>query len=117
MVGATASDANAVAGRPADRDILVVGKPGPCAPLRHRQRLAPNVDCLNRDLAARLTERRGPVPPVTPFGSEMAAPARSGTFSFTATSQRMGSNFGRSAYPFRPNAPVYRNPVLPAGKP
>lgn len=36
-----------------------------------------------------------------------------GTFNRAATAQRMGSNFGTSVYPQRPEMPTYHSPLVP----
>lgn len=98
--------------RDAKRDILVTGqRPAPgCT----GQSAAQPVDyaCLNGELKAAATS----VPPPAPSAADAVTaqattPSKVGTFSHTATAQRMGQNFGKSAQPYRPPAPQYTNPV------
>lgn len=67
--------------------------------------------CLNRSLEgeARPPVHRGAAAPV-----DLTSPERTGTFSYSAVSQRMGANFGRAATPQRPQTPTYSN-AIPGG--
>ncbi len=93
------------------RDILVTGqRPGSTCDGRTS---AQPIDyaCLNGQLQ---TAAKG-APPARSAAdavtSQATTPSKAGTFSFSATSQRMGKNFGHSAQPYRPPPPVYTNPV------
>jgi hypothetical protein len=72
-------------------------------------------DCLN----AELKEGAEVEAQVPGFKAADAAgrgnPEKLGTFSYTATQIRMGSNFGKSVKPERPPAPSTANVLLPAG--
>ena len=73
-------------------------------------------DCLNAGLQAS-AEGQEHVPTIDAKAlTGRGNPEALGTFSFTATSIRMGKNFGHSVYPERPPAPT-TNPMLPGGKP
>lgn len=73
-------------------------------------------DCLNQQLKADAQDQ-GNAPPTT-IAKDAAgngAPTTVGTFSYTGTSIRMGSNFGKSAFPQRPPAPSFTSALVPAG--
>ena len=66
--------------------------------------------CVN-DAMAHLTEQaHGPQVTAT-LGATSPAPAV-GTFNRTATAERMGNNFGHSAFPQRPAPAVYGSPLF-----
>lgn len=91
-------------------DVVVTGER---AASRCAARGRMDVACLNREVAAAAASARPPVP-ADPM-KELRAPIRAGTFSRAATEQRMGSNFGRAATPYRPGAAFRASPILPVG--
>lgn len=71
--------------------------------------------CLNSALKTATTAAQPAPSAADAITSQATTPSKVGTFSHTATAQRMGQNFGKSAQPYRPPAPVYTNPA--AGRP
>jgi hypothetical protein len=74
-------------------------------------------DCLTAGLQAS-AEEQGPGQVPTLDAKALTGrgnPEALGTFSFTATSIRMGKNFGHSVFPERPTAPVTTNVLFPKG--
>jgi hypothetical protein len=73
---------------------------------------ASSYNCLNRDLQKQVViQHQG--------GADVSIDARSpapavGTFNQTAVREHLGSNFGKSAVPQRPSAPVFTSPLIPA---
>jgi hypothetical protein len=78
----------------------------------------PAFDCLNEQLKA-TAEGAVPSDPNTALNLVVgkAEPNKVGTFSHTGESIRMGSNFGKSAFPQRPPAPAYGNALTAGVKP
>lgn len=72
--------------------------------------------CLTRSLKAEARSAPGGTSAIDAAAAQAHVPSRVGTFSFSATAQRMGSNFGKAAMPYRPPPPVYANPII-AGQP
>jgi len=100
----------------AQDELLVIGRSpaGSCAQTRADGGQAIDYACLTRGLAsAPLSGPSAGKAAVDTAAAQARAPSRSGTFSFTATQQRMGSNFGVSATPNRPPRPVYGPPMTP----
>ncbi|WCM25949.1 hypothetical protein NDN01_18230 [Sphingomonas sp. QA11] len=77
----------------------------------------PDLSCLNRELQT--AAKSGQVAPSAAGDTTSRAnvPSKVGTFSFSATAQRVGRNFGKSATPYRPPAPVFTSPVMPGPRP
>jgi hypothetical protein len=101
---------------PVPSDIIVNGKRATVCSVPHGRAQGIDYACLNGQLTAAARDGQ-PVPPVADQTSSQAdVPSRVGTFSYSATRQRMGSNFGRSAQPDRPPAPNYANAIT-AGRP
>jgi hypothetical protein len=74
----------------------------------------PDYACLNAQLKSVAASAQPQ--PAGPSSFDIVGngqPDKVGTFSFSGTAEQMGSNFGKSAYPYRPNAPVYAPPVAP----
>ncbi|MES2452011.1 MAG: hypothetical protein V4610_15745 [Pseudomonadota bacterium] len=71
-----------------------------------------DLPCLDAELKA--AAKRPALPAIGATAAEATTPSRVGTFSHTATAQRMGRNFGRSAQPYRPAAPAYTSTVTGA---
>lgn len=70
-------------------------------------------DCLNQELKQASQERTDSAPTAnaaTVVGA--GAPTTVGTFSYTGTSVRMGSAFGKSATPQRPPAPSFTSALV-----
>ena len=104
-----ASDGNV----PAVGEVIVNGKPSCSAGGGHGLDLG----CLNNQLQT-AAKAGDPASSVTPDAVRDAqTPSKAGTFSQTATAERLGKNFGKSAQPYRPPAPVYSNSILPTGAP
>ena len=96
-------------------DVVVIGKrPGStCGGTASAQPI--DYACLNSELKTAATAAQ-PAPSATDaVTSQATTPSKVGTFSHTATVQRMGQNFGKSAQPYRPLAPIYAKPA--AGPP
>ncbi len=70
----------------------------------------PAFDCLNQQLKA-AAQSASTIDPNAQLKAVVGngEPNKVGTFSYTGESIRMGSNFGKSAFPQRPAAPVYSN--------
>jgi len=71
--------------------------------------------CLNGELKTAATAAQPAPSAADATAAQATTPSKIGTFSFSATSQRMGQNFGKSAEPYRPPAPQYATPVRGAG--
>jgi hypothetical protein len=70
-------------------------------------------DCLNASLQAAALSAPPPTHVYDVYDAVgSGAPTQVGTFSFTATAIQMGNAFGHSAFPQRPAAPVYSNPIV-----
>ncbi len=113
---AHAAEPRAAAAAASVGEVIVNGKRQPAcsstAPGGHGLNLA----CLNGQVKA-AAEAGNPAPPAIDATTAQAnTPSKVGTFSEAATSERLGKNFGKSAMPYRPPAPVYANPIM-AGKP
>ncbi|SHI25357.1 hypothetical protein [Pollutimonas bauzanensis] len=85
--------------------------PGACVDVEVGGYRALSYDCLSRQMAP--TENRAPGNPA--LASEdiaKQAPNRLGLFNQSATSNRMGNQFGKSAFPQRPPAAQGASPLL-----
>lgn len=101
---------------PATSDVIVNGKRATVCSVPHGSAQGIDYVCLNGQLKAAARDGQ-PVPPVADRTTSQAdVPSRVGTFSYSATRQRMGNNFGHSAQPDRPSAPNYANAIT-AGRP
>jgi len=99
--------------RTATDDILVNGKRDTaCPPAKGTI----DYTCLNGDLQAAASAGQPAPPAADAATSQVDVPSRVGTFSYSATHQRLGSNFGHSVTPARPPAPTFINPIT-AGRP
>jgi len=67
--------------------------------------------CLNKDLKAAASAAQPTPLAADAITAQATTPSKVGTFSHTATAQRMGQNFGKSAQPWRPPAAQYTSPV------
>ncbi|SAI65578.1 Uncharacterised protein [Bordetella ansorpii] len=83
--------------------------PASCVDVEVNGYRAPSYDCLSQQMAPRA---RAPHenPALASEGVARMPSNQLGLFNRAATSNRMGSNFGNSAFPQRP-APIYTNPV------
>jgi hypothetical protein len=71
-------------------------------------------DCLNLNLKDAAQDHGPTAPAVTAKDvTGSGAPTTVGTFSYTATSIRMGNAFGHSATPQRPPAPSFTSALVP----
>lgn len=108
---------------PARRDIVVTGtrpQSGCTAVAPNASQSSagqPDLACLNGELQA--AARAGqPLPSaVDATTAQATVPSKVGTFSYSATQQRMGQNFGKSATPYRPPTPTYTTPTVPGPRP
>lgn len=90
------------------RDIVVTGRPSGSACTGGASAQPIDYACLNAALKATATAAQ---PARERAAAEADRPSKVGTFSFAATAQRMGANFGHSAQSYRPPAPRYANPA------
>ena len=71
-------------------------------------------DCLNQELKDAAQDHADTAPAVSAKDvTGTGAPTTVGTFSYTATSIRMGNAFGHSAIPQRPPAPSFTSALVP----
>lgn len=70
--------------------------------------------CLNKALALRAAPAPGIAAVIGGVAAQAHVPSRIGTFSYSATAQRMGSAFGRSATPYRPPPTAFSRPITGA---
>lgn len=70
---------------------------------------APDMSCLNQQLEQKALAARAA--PVIPPVDAHSASVQTGGFNQAAVAQQYGQNFGKSAEPYRPPAPVYAAPV------
>lgn len=84
-------------------------EPASCVEVEVNGYRAPSYDCLSQQMAPRA---RAPheAPGLASEGVARTPSNQLGLFNRAATSNRMGSNFGNSAFPQRP-APIYTSPV------
>ncbi|WP_144637843.1 hypothetical protein [Bordetella genomosp. 13] len=84
-------------------------QPSACVDVEANGQRSPSYDCLSQQMAP-----RPPAPHENPAlaseGVVRMAPNQVGLANRAATSNRMGSNFGHSAFPQRPT-PIYTSPV------
>lgn len=74
-------------------------------------------ECLSRQLASpQTTVSAEKLRDISPLSARNAARPTNelGLFNRSATSIRMGSNFGHSAMPQRPSSPPMQSPIIPA---
>jgi hypothetical protein len=73
---------------------------------------AQQYDCLNQQMQQN-------VPPRAPSAADLTTPTAGspapavGSFNQAATQERLGNNFGKSAFPQRPAPPVFPAPLAP----
>lgn len=97
------------------RDVVVNGKRAEtCAPAAQAHAGAVDYACLNGQLEAAATAAQPAPPAADAVTAQATTPSKAGTFSFSATHERLGSSFGRSVAPQRPPAPGYSNAVTGA---
>lgn len=109
-------DAKAEAVDPGDDELLVIGRrpAPPCIRAAAEGKQVIDYACLTQELArGSASVSSAGQAALDAAAAQARDPSRSGTFSFTATQQRMGSNFGVSATPARPPRPVYAPPMTP----
>jgi len=71
-------------------------------------------ECLNQSLKDAAQQQSDTAPAVSAKDvTGSGAPTTVGTFSYTATSIRMGNAFGHSAIPQRPPAPSFTSALVP----
>ncbi len=70
---------------------------------------APGMSCLNQELEQKAAAARH-VPNIPPVDARSAA-VQTGGFNQAAVAQQYGQNFGKSAQPYRPPAPVFAPPI------
>lgn len=117
LIGAAASSAVAApkTDEPAVPETVIVRGTASCSEAQPDGTRALSWSCLNASLQAR--EEDPPIPVLhAKDATGRGNPEALGTFSFTATSIRMGNAFGKSAIPQRPSAPVYSNNFHPGAK-
>jgi hypothetical protein len=67
------------------------------------------MSCLNQELAQKAAAVAH-APTVAPLDAQSSA-VKVGGFNQAAVAQQYGQNFGKSAQPYRPPAPVYASPL------
>ncbi|MDD4889949.1 MAG: hypothetical protein PHU85_08450 [Phycisphaerae bacterium] len=98
----------------ADSEVVVTGKrPSDCTAKAGTAK-APDYACLSFELKAAAKPGQSGPPAEDAITGQADQPNKAGTFSYSATHQRLGSNFGKSAQLARPPAPVFTTPVVPA---
>jgi hypothetical protein len=79
-----------------------------CVEVEINGQKAPGMNCLNQELAQKAAAARTPA--IAPLDAQSPA-VKVGGFSQTGVAQQYGQNFGKSAEPYRPPAPVYAPPL------
>ncbi len=93
-------------------DLVVTGtRPAPCGGTG-----AIDYACLNAQLETAVKDARPASSAAAAVTADATTPSKAGTFSFSATAQRMGKNLGHSAQPYRPSAPTYATPIRGAAR-
>jgi hypothetical protein len=69
-------------------------------------------DCLNQQLMRQVQQQKPSSEATGTVTAGSPAPAV-GSFNQAATQERLGSNFGKSAFPQRPPPPVFAMPLMP----
>jgi hypothetical protein len=87
---------------------------GPCVDVQVGNEHVADLDCLNRKLRLGV-EREHAVPTVSAPIDARSSSTAVGTANQAAAQQTMGSAFGKSAQPQRPNAPVFVPPLAKPG--
>ena len=80
-----------------------------CVEVEINGQKAPGMSCLNQELA-RKAAAVPYTPAIAPFDARSPA-VKVGGFNQAAVAQQYGENFGKSAQPYRPPAPVYASPL------
>ncbi|MCQ9616652.1 hypothetical protein L1889_07965 [Paenalcaligenes niemegkensis] len=104
---------NSVLAADAKAPSLHPAAPGACVDVEVGGYRALSYDCLSQQMAP---DKQQPVPGNPALASEeiaRQAPNRLGLFNQAATSNRMGNQFGKSAFPQRPSAFPGRAPTAP----
>ncbi|HEY4078721.1 MAG TPA: hypothetical protein VGM26_17470 [Rhizomicrobium sp.] len=94
-------------------DVQLGGKPDEsqrsCVEVEINGQRAPGMNCLNQELAQKAAAVAR-TPSIAPLDA-LSPAVRVGGFSQAAVAQQYGQNFGKSAQPYRPPAPVYASPL------
>jgi hypothetical protein len=91
-----------------------VGATPSCVDVQVQDARSLSFDCLNQNLKDAAQDHAPTAPAVTAKDvTGSGAPTTVGTFSYTATSMRMGNAFGHSATPQRPPAPSFTSALVP----
>lgn len=118
LAASAAVQAQDRAHQPKSRDeVIVNGKPAAdCSPQARGRSKGIDFACLNHQVQAAAAAGQPTPSADQTVTSQANTPSKVGTFSFSATSERMGKNLGHSARPYRPPAPTYSNAIT-AGRP
>ena len=94
--------------------VHVDGTTPSCVDVQVQDARSLSFDCLNQTLKDAAQEHADTAPAVSAKDvTGSGAPTTVGTFSYTATSIRMGNAFGHSATPQRPPAPSFTSALVP----
>jgi hypothetical protein len=94
--------------------VHVDGATPSCVDVQVQDARSLSFDCLNQNLKDAAQDHGPTAPAVTAKDvTGSGAPTTVGTFSYTATSIRMGNAFGHSATPQRPPAPSFTSALVP----
>jgi hypothetical protein len=94
--------------------VHVDGTTPSCVDVQVQDARSLSFDCLNQTLKDAAQDHSTTPPAVTAKDvTGSGAPTTVGTFSYTATSIRMGNAFGHSATPQRPPAPSFTSALVP----
>jgi len=106
--------AGAAYAQPVNLPPVKVEAAAPCVAVQVEGARSLSFDCLNQELKDSAQTRQDTAPAVTAKDvTGTGAPTAVGTFSFTATSIRMGNAFGHSAIPQRPPTPSFTSAFMP----
>jgi len=124
LMASTPSEANTVtpaaqAPDAAGGEVIVNGRATPAcaAPAQTQTQTgaqAKSIDyaCLNAQAQAAAAAGRAAPPADRAITSQADTPSKVGTFSFSATHERMGQNLGHSAQPYRPPTAATANAII-----
>lgn len=92
--------------------IVLSGSSGPaCVQVQVAGQKPSPYACLNQQLQQQAQDA-SPTQPQLPLAAN--APSNQvGTFNEQGLAEQFGQNFGKSVMPYRPDAPVYNNPLKP----
>jgi hypothetical protein len=79
-----------------------------CVEVEINGQKTPGMSCLNQELAQKAAAAHTPA--IAPLDAQSPS-VKVGGFSQAAVAQQYGQNFGKSAEPYRPPAPVYASPL------